>query len=561
MKTLDLLIKNVRIADVVRLRLYQGWVGIIAGRFQYVEPGEAPANIQARQTLDGQNAVLAPGLIDAHMHIESSLITPRRFAQAVLPFGTTTILQDPHEIANVQGEAGVRYMMQAAMGLPLRIFTAIPSCIPATDETIETAYGRITAEEVQSLSQDPSVIALGELMDYQGLAAGSTRLSGLIEAAKQAGLMLEGHTPTLGGTVMSDYASYGITSDHTLYTADKLNEQLTKGFSVMIQAKSLTPEVVDAVRALRERSRVLLITDDVMPNWLERGHLSSVMEQAVSLGWEPMDALASATLRPAMYLHQKDLGLIAPGRHADFMLLEDLTQFPPKAVYSGGIKVAEDGKALFALPPSPQPPTGGEFDRPAFSAADFRFAVPDGLHPANIISMNQKNTFTLKEHRSVRFTKGQPVAEENLATIGVFLRQGEKPGALGLLAGLGLREGGFASSSAHDSHQLIVVGNNPAQMAEAANWVREMGGGIAFVSPDAKVSLALPIAGLISDEPISQVAAQFNQIEAALQAQGVKHAYTVLFLTLLALTVSPTIKMSDKGLVDVEQRQLIPVVG
>ncbi len=557
MKPLDLLIHNIQLADVVRLRLYSGWVGIANGRFQYVEEGLPPARVQAQHVLDGQGQILAPGLIDSHMHIESSLATPRRFAEAVLPHGTTTVLADPHEIANVLGATGVRYMIEAAQGLPLRVFTAIPSCVPATDE-LETALGSITARDVRTLARLPGVIALGELMDYQGLARGSRRLADLIEAAREAGLLLEGHTPTLGGTILSDYAAHGITSDHTLSTPEKLLEQLTKGFTVMLQEKSLSAPVVEAVQGLPDRSRVLLVTDDVMPNRLVSGHLSRIVQLAVSLGWPALDALASATLRPAMYLRRPELGLVAPGRKADFLLMETLTAFPPNAVYVEGVEVARNGHPTFALP-SPLPaPTGGELKRPVFKPADFQFPITDGSHPTRVIQMNPQNTFTRLETYSLTFKGGEPT-DPALSTVAVFQRQGHKPGALGILAGLGLRGGAFASSLAHDSHHLLVVGGATPLLTQAANALLDLGGGMVFTDGEQTLALPLPIAGLISDSPTSKVASAFDGIESALKAHGVNHKNPILFLTLLALTVSPEAKMSDLGLVDVEARRLIPL--
>lgn len=555
MKPLDLLIHNVLIADVVRLRLYPGWVGIAQGQFQYVEEGLPPTQVQAQQNLDGQGQTLAPGLIDSHMHIESSLATPRRFAEAVLPHGTTAVLADPHEMANVLGGAGVHYMVEAAQDLPFRVFTAIPSCVPATDE-LETALGSITAEDVRALIQLPGVIALGELMDYQGLARGSQRLAQLIEVARESGLLLEGHTPTLGGTVLSDYAAHGITSDHTLSTPEKLLEQLTKGFTVMLQEKSLNASVVEAVQGLPDRSRVLLVTDDVMPNRLVWGHLSRIVQLAVNLGWPALDALASATLRPAMYLRRPELGLIAPGRRADFVLMESLTAFPPRAVYVEGVEVARNGQSAFMLPAPLPAPVGGELKRPGFKPADFQFAIADGAHPTKVIHMNPQNTFTRLKTHPITFKGGEPV-NPSLTTVGVFQRQGQKPGALGLLAGLGLRSGAFASSLAHDSHHLLVVGHSAQRLAQAANALLDLGGGMVFTDGEQTLTLPLPIAGLISDAPTLEVAAAFDAIENALRARGVDHKNPVLFLTLLALTVSPEVKMSDLGLVDVEARRII----
>ncbi|MCI0475553.1 MAG: amidohydrolase family protein, partial [Anaerolineales bacterium] len=268
MLRLDLVIYNARIADVFRMRVFDGWVGIRDGRFVYVEEGAPPKEIVADETRDLGGRVIAPGLIDAHMHIESSLLTPRGFAQAVVPHGTTTVLADPHEVANVAGEEGVRWMIRASQNLPLRIFYAIPSCVPATSPEIEWTRAVFDADTVKRLAQEPSVIALGEVMDYGQVLADGEHLRGMVSAAHDAGLLVEGHIPTLSGTDLSQYLAWRITSDHTLTTPDKISEQISKGVAVMLQSKSVTRDNIAAVNDLSDRSRVLLVTDDIEPSLL-----------------------------------------------------------------------------------------------------------------------------------------------------------------------------------------------------------------------------------------------------------------------------------------------------
>jgi adenine deaminase len=585
----DVLVHGAELVDVVTLSTYRGWFTVAGGRFVEVEAGDPPSaeELPARERIDLGGAIVQPGLIDVHMHIESSLVTPRRFAEAALPWGTTTVLQDPHEVANVWGAAGIRWMVRASQGLPLRVLSAVSSCIPATSPDIETPNASIRPEDVAALAREPGVVALGEVMDFQGLVDGDPHLVAIVRAGAAAGLSLEGHVPTLSGPALSRYVAHGIRSDHTLTTPAKLREQLRKGLWVMVQEKSLTAEVVEAIMALPDRSRVLLITDDVMPNRLTSGHLSRLIEVAVAQGWDPLDALAAATLRPASYLGLRDLGAIAPGHHADYLVMGALNRFPPRQVIAAGRVVAEDGRARPVVATTPEAPvSAAPFAVDAVDEA--LLALPTGAGPrrvrARVIVVNQVNSFTRLEERDVdvvdgvpaidaaSVADGAPVADgasvaDDLALALVIPRaalQGSAPERLevGLVAGLGLRRGGWASSFAHDSHNVFVLGRTPAAMASALGAMLAAGGGMAFAPGDGGPAevLPLPLAGLLSDDPIDEVSERFDAIERALRAAGVSVRNPVLLLTLLPLTVSPDWKLSDKGVVDVARRRVLPTL-
>jgi len=567
----DLLVFNAQIVDVITHSSYLGWFAVQRGRFVEVEAGTpAPAlRSAASNVLDAEGAYVLPGLIDAHMHIESSLVTPRRFAEAVLPWGTTTILQDPHEVGNVLGPDGIRWMIHASRGLPLRILSAIPSCVPATSPDLETPNASITPDDVSALADEPGVIALGEMMDFQGLIAGDPHLQAMLAAGAAAGLSLEGHVPNLTGADLSRYIAHGIRSDHTLMTPAKLHEQLRKGLWIMVQEKSLSSDLVAAVMALPDRSRIMLITDDVMPNRLTSGHMSRLIETAVAAGWEPHDAIAAATLRPATYLGLDELGVIAPGKQADFVLCSDLTDFPPLAVYRSAERVAEAGRArpvALTTPTSDLLATG-------FSSAALppeRFALPAGVGRqrvrARVIVVNQVNSFTSLEERELDLVDGVPQADDTcLAT--VIPREalrGKPPERLhvGVVAGLGLQRGAWAATFAHDSHNVFVLGATPTAMAAALSTLLAQGGGMVVVPDDGAepLQLPLPLAGLLSDEPIERVADGFDALERALREGGVSVRHPILLLTLLPLTVSPDWKLSDKGVVDVSGRRVLPTL-
>ncbi|MBN1966065.1 MAG: adenine deaminase [Anaerolineae bacterium] len=560
---LDFLIRNAQIVDVYRLRTFAGWVGVTGGRFAYVDEGEPPSGLSATQRLDAGGAFLAPGLIDAHMHIESSLTTPRRFAEAVLPFGTTAVLADPHEVANVAGVDGVRWMIAAARGLPLRVYIAIPSCVPATGPDIEWTEPVFGAAEVAALAGEEAVIALGEVMDYMGLLGQNDRLPGLVAAAREAGLLVEGHIPTLAGPELSRYLAHGITSDHTLTTPEKLREQVSKGVAVMLQAKSITAENIAAVNVLADRAAILLVTDDIEPPLLQHGHLSTILASAIQAGMPPLEAWASATVRPARYLGLRDLGGIAPGRRADFLLLERLDAFPPRAVYAAGAIVAREG--AFTAGPLPElPPLPAYPGVPGPLQPDDFCLDPTGAASAivaNAVTLdNDRITLTRLEKLPLALQDGHPVfAPGDALDLAAVLARDGSSRAVGVVKNVHLERGAFASSLAHDSHNLLVIGRDPVSLAAAANAVHAMQGGVAVTQgEEVAAALPLPLYGLLSDQPVGELARDLAAVEDALRAVGMRHQRPFLMLSILALSVSPFYKFTDRGVVDTEARALLP---
>ena len=562
----DALLVNARIADVFRCRLFEGWIGIRDGRFITVEAGGAPGGIRAVETIDLAGRIVMPGLIDSHLHIESSLLTPRRFAEAVLPWGTTTILSDPHEVGNVAGEEGVKWMIAASQDLPLRIYHSIPSCVPATSPDIEWTHEVFDAAAIQRLAKQPSVIALGEVMDYRGLLGPNERLRAIVRAARENNLLIEGHIPTLAGIELSQYLAHGISSDHTLTFPAKIQEQISKGLAVMLQTKSLTPENVAAVAQLPDRSRIILITDDIEPSLLTdgHGHLSRIVALAIETGMPPLEAIAAATIRPARYLGLRDQGAIAPGFLADFLIMDDISAFPPAQVFVGGQAVAQAGAMTAAItrdnPAQPDyPGIPG-----SFAAADFKLDYfgggGGGSVQAQVVGLQDKrSTLTKLQQRTLRLRDGhaQLEADDGLALASVIARN-ESSRTVGLIANTGLSQGAWASSVAHDCHNLLVIGHSPDAMAEAANAVHAMGGGVAVATrAGIEASLRLPYFGLLSDEPVAAVAAGLAAVEDAMRRIGAHQTRPFLTFSIMSLSVSPYAKFTDKGIVDTESRQLI----
>ena len=558
----DLLLVHARIADVFRYRLFEGWIGIRDGRFITVEAGSVPQGIRATETHDLAGRIVMPGLIDSHMHIESSLLTPRRFAEAVLPFGTTTILSDPHEVGNVAGEDGVKWMITASQDLPLRIYHSIPSCVPATSPEIEWTHEVFDAATIRRLATQPSVIALGEVMDYRGLLGPNERLQAIVQAARENNLLIEGHIPTLSGIELSQSLAHGITSDHTLTFAAKIQEQISKGLAVMLQTKSVTPENVAVVAQLPNRSQIILITDDIEPSLLTDGHLSRIVALAIECGMPPLEAIAAATIRPARYLGLRDHGAIAPGFLADFLVMDDITAFPPAQVFVGGQRVAQAGAMAAAItrenPVQPDyPGIPG-----SFAAGDFKLDSngTSGSVRAQVVALqNKHSTLTELEQMTVRLQDGQVLFQDNdgLALASVIARD-ESSRTVGLIANTGLRHGAWASSVAHDCHNLLVIGRSPEAMAKAANAVHAMGGGVAVATHEGvKASLWLPYFGLLSDEPVAAAAQGLVAVEDAMRRIGAHQTRPFLTFSIMSLSVSPYAKFTDRGLVDTESRQLI----
>ncbi|MBI5653074.1 MAG: adenine deaminase, partial [Chloroflexi bacterium] len=469
--------------------------------------------------------------------------------------------------------------------LPLRIFHAIPSCVPATAPEFEWTRAVFDADVVARLAREAGVIALGEVMDYGAVLADDSRLRAMVHAAHDTGLLVEGHITTLRGADLSQYLAWRITSDHTLTTPEKIREQISKGVAVMLQTKSCTRENIAAVNELADRSRIILVTDDIEPSLLVRGHLSLIVNLAIGAGMSPLEALASATIRPARYLGLRDLGGIAPGYRADFAVMDELAMFPPREVFVGGARVASDGKFIARdLPATPAVPANvvlpGPFTHDDFALVSLRaersnpqpgaeiasrpsttlrtLAMTGTVSANAVVIKNVTSSLTDLERVPVHVEDGYPRLENALALVAVIARDGSSK-SIGVIKNFGLRAGAVASSFAHDAHNLLVVGREAREMAIAANAVREIGGGVIVVRDGAIIAtLRLPVFGLISDAPLDELVRDFDALENALRDLGIAHRRPFLMLSLLALTVSPNYKFTDKGVMDTEQRKLLP---
>ena len=582
-RELDLVLRAVTVVNVFTGETYPADIGIFAGRIAHVTaPGQVP--LAGREVLDRQGLIAIPGLIDTHVHIESSMVTPPHYAEAVVPHGTTTVLIDPHELANVLGLAGVRYMLDASEAIPLRVLVMAPSCVPSAPG-VETAGAEFDRAEIEEMLGWPGVVGLAEVMDYPGVLRGEGRMMRLLEAAERAGGLIQGHAPRVRGRNLSAYAAAGIDSDHENREAQDGLAKLRAGMYLEVRESSLSANTAALAAALRGRGylpNVTLCTDDVVPeDLLRRGGIDYVARRLVEEGLEPIDVVRFATLNAANRLRRPDLGALAPGRIADVALLSDLPRFRAAEVYRAGRLVAQAGRVVATRPAAGRAPQ----DRAAaierqntirlpreLGAGAFRIRVPgtpDGEATIRVIDFNGRSAPVRTTYGTmrVRVVRGEvPVLPSGdgreLALLAVVERHGRHGGtACAVIRGFGPRDGAIATSVSHDSHNLTIVGTNAEDMLFACRALAETGGGIVLVRGGRVVTrIDLPVAGLISLEPAEEVAAEVATFRAAAEAAGMSGERAFMAIVSLTLAVSPEGKLSDLGLVDVERQTLLPTV-
>lgn len=555
----DLLIKNGRVVNVFSAQIERKDVAIFGGKI--VGFGDYPA----RKVIDAKGDFLCPGLIDGHVHVESSMVTLPQFAQAVLPHGTTSVIIDPHEIANVAGVTGIRFMAESARGTPLNVFIMAPSCVPAT--SMETSGAALSAADIKSLLKEPSVIGLAEMMNFPGVIYRLPEVLKKIESAR--GKRIDGHAPLLSGRSLNAYLAAGIRSDHECTTLKEAKEKLANGLWIMIREGSTARNLKDLLPLVTPKNsrHLLFVTDDRHPKeLLEEGHVDSIVRKAVKLGTDPLLAIQMATLNAAEYFRLDDLGAIGPGYRADLVTFDHLGKFQIKQVFKDGILVAEDGKMLSR--PTRLPPSLKKVVQSSVRMKNIRsdaFVLRSDQPLAKVIGLIPDQIVTKKVVRRVILKDGiaLPNLKEDILKIAVVERhRGTGNIGIGFVHGFGLKKGAIGSSVAHDSHNLVIVGTNDDDMLKAVIAMKKMEGGLVVVA-EGKVlsSLPLPIAGLMTDAPVAQVNHQLERLLQAARSLGCKLPDPFMTLSFISLPVIPELKITDKGLVDVSQFKIVPLFG
>jgi adenine deaminase len=545
-------------------------IAIAGGRIACVVPDAGYCTGPDTQIVQADGRYMIPGLCDAHMHIESGMLTPAEFARAIIPHGTTTIFTDPHEIANVLGLDGVRMMHDEALMQPINIFTQMPSCAPSAPG-LETTGFEITAEDVAEAMSWPGIIGLGEMMNFPGVAAADPKMLAEIAATQRAGKTVGGHyaSPDLG----PDFAAYvagGPADDHEGTCEADAIARARQGMRSMMRLGSAWYDVESQITAITEKGldsrNFILCTDDCHSGTLVGdGHMNRVVRHAIACGCDPLVAIQMATINTASHFGlERELGSITPGRRADVILTSDLTTLPVETVIARGRVIAKAGQVLVDCPHYnwPDAARGTVHLGHALTAADFQITAPEGANTvrANVIGVieNQAPTKALKADLPVR--DGLAEGEDGVCQIALVERHRATGGVTnGFVSGFGYSgRMAMASTVAHDSHHMIVVGTDRDQMALAANRLAEVGGGVTVWRDGEELALVeLPIAGLMSDAPAEDVASKAEAMMQAMRDCGCDLNNAYMQHSLLALVVIPELRISDLGLVDVRRFERI----
>ena len=562
----DLVIKNTVYVNLFTHEMYPAQIAVQNGRIAHVtQPGEA--ELTGKQEYDAKNKFAVPGLIDTHLHIESSMMTPRHFAKALAPRGTTTVCADPHEIANVMGLEGIRYMLQATKDLPLRVLLLAPSCVPSVPE-VETSREPFGGKEIAWMLEQPRILGLGEVMDYPGVVADTPRMREVLRAGREAGVFIQGHAPDLAGEGLSRYLAAGCESDHETHRVEEALEKLRAGMVLEVRHASNCYDLERLLPLLLRLDcleNITFCTDDTEPGDLvEHGHLDEMIRIAVKGGMDPIDAVKVATVNAARLIRLHDRGSLRPGNLADLLLVPDLHDFRPDEVFLGGELIARGGSMVWEDKEEKLTYPNTMLLKTPVRPEDFQVPAHGTSVKLHTIAYNDDDKF-VTSLETCEFPVENGCAcignQADFSLFAVFERHGRSGSrALAPVHGLGLVAGAVATTISHDCHNLFVAGRDPQEMYLAASTLADTGGGIVCVEQGRVVfQLELPLAGLMCDEPPQVMAQKLEQLKKVLSRFGLPGHTPHMLLSSFALAVIPAVRLTDRGLLDTIRQEMIPL--
>lgn len=547
----DLVIKNAKVVNVLSEEIYDADIAICDGIIAGVATGYT-----GEKEIDVKGAYVSPSFIDGHVHIESSMLMPAEFAKMVVPSGTTTIVADPHEISNVMGLQGISFMREASKNLPLDVFMTLPSCVPAT--SLETSGVDLNSYDLALLIEAPWVLGIAEMMNFPGVINCDASVLSKVKLGLEHKKKVDGHAPHLCGKDLNAYVAAGVCSDHECTTPEEAIEKLRAGMHIMVREATGARDLEALISVLKQYNsrKCMFVTDDRHPKHLAK-HISRMVKKAVKLGLEPIKAIQMASLNTAEYFNIPNLGAIAPSYKADLAVFGDLKNFEPKMVFKNGELVAENG-VMIADTDSIKPPVlRGSVNIKYLYHEDLAVAAPVDKDLVKTINVIPKQLITKTSFEKVCKKDGLAVqdVENDLLKIAVIERHKATGNiGLGFVKGFGLKSGAIASTVAHDSHNMIVIGTNDDDMYYAAvELVKSQGGKIIVENGKTLAHLKLPIAGLMSDKGFDEVQKSISELDIAAKQIGCEIDEPFMSMAFLSLSVIPELKITDKGLIDVNK--------
>lgn len=571
MEKADLLIKNVKVYNSYMKCFRPADVYVQEGRIFYVDI-RREGTLSPNEVLDGSGYLMLPGFIDIHMHIESSMMTPVSFGERAASCGVTTLVSEPHEIANVMGVQGIHEMINGAKDSPIDIFYGIPSSVPSTNESLETTGGIIGFEEMKHLMREEGVVCVGEIMNYRQIVKGTEMeitkfLDYLREEEPQA--VIEGHCPSLTGLDLAKFLYRGIDGDHTEHTLEEIRQRFENGMFVELQEKMLKPEILDYIIENNLFEHCCFVTDDTMADaLLEKGQLNYIVKKAVEMGFPLKEAVYCASYTPARRMNLRDRGALAPGKKADFQLVKEeaVSDFEPDLVFKDGKEIFRKGSGGRQLKPYGFP-TGFyhsvRLERIEPEDLEPKIQTMDGPVQVRVIEVSDGRTQTREKLVSMEVEKGRLKWQGTGCMLAAVLERHGKNGNVGygFVTGDCLKRGAAATTYYHDHHNLMVIGADPEDMLIAARRLIELQGGICTVeNGQVTAELPLPVCGILSELPADDIGRMLGQVRRSLEGLGYEHYNPIMSLCTLGLPVSPALKLTDVGLVDVEKGEVVNLV-